>query len=361
MIPASKLIHADDFSKYIGNPSTILIDVRSPSEFADDRLPGAFNLPVLDDTQRAEVGTIYKKNPFQAKQIGARIISKNISSLLETVENMSQNFSVRDAEFLVYCWRGGMRSRSLFTVMDLIGYRTRILDGGYKAYRRQVMQYFNSDLNQEFIVLHGPSGSGKSELIRFLKAEGHPAVDLEEIANHRGSALGFLGEQPSQKFFESRLFTELYKWRQCPFIFLEGESRKIGKLHLPDFIYKKMLHSKKLWVELPPEVRAERLALEYDASADTILESLKRIRRYFPSEIFEKIEELIKRDERKKAAEILLTEHYDRFYRVHFNPGKREDFFCRFYSDSFESLLEEILNFADQMKTPAAEFSVSEV
>ncbi|HNF28246.1 MAG TPA: hypothetical protein PKV80_27525, partial [Leptospiraceae bacterium] len=233
-------------------------------------------------------------------------------------------------------------------VMHLIGYRTRILDGGYKAYRKKVMEYFNSGLNQEFIILHGPSGSGKSELIRLLKSEGHPAVDLEEIANHRGSALGFLGEQPSQKFFESELFSELYRWKKSPFIMMEGESRKIGRLHLPDFFYKKMLHSRKLWVELPPEIRAERLAEQYNAPAEILLENLKRIRKYLHSDAFRKIEELIMEGNRKKAAEILLSEHYDRFYRVHFNPGKREDFFCRFYSDSFESLLEEITGFTEK-------------
>ena len=348
MIPVSKLTNADDFSKYIRNPSAVLIDVRSPSEFAEDHIPGAINLPVLNDAERAEVGTIYKNNPFHAKQKGARLISRNISILLETVENLSLNFSLRDAEFLVYCWRGGMRSRSLFTVMDLIGYRTRILDGGYKAYRKKVMEYFNSGLNQEFIILHGPSGSGKSELIRLLKSEGHPAVDLEEIANHRGSALGFLGEQPSQKFFESELFSELYRWKKSSFIMMEGESRKIGRLHLPDFFYKKMLHSRKLWVELPPEIRAERLAEQYNAPAEILLENLKRIRKYLHSDAFRKIEELIMEGNRKKAAEILLSEHYDRFYRVHFNPGKREDFFCRFYSDSFESLLEEITGFTEK-------------
>ncbi len=209
-------------------PEYRIIDVRSPGEFAEDRLPGAVNLPVLDDAERAEVGTLYKKSPFEARELGARLISANISRILVAIASLH---STEKRRFLIYCWRGGMRSRSLFTVMHLIGYQARLLAGGYQTYRRAVQSaLYEVPIAARAIVIHGYTGSGKTAALLRLKADRFPVLDLEGAANHRGSLLGRMpGGQPTQKDFESTIFQEIPGTGD---FIVEGESRKIGKLSI---------------------------------------------------------------------------------------------------------------------------------
>lgn len=186
-----------------------VIDVRSPSEFADDHIPGAINLPVLSDDERARVGTIYKQvNPFEARKIGAALISRNIARHLE------EHFASKPKGYrpLVYCWRGGQRSGSLAIILSQIGFRTHVLAGGYKTYRREVMDGLRQ-LAPTFTyrVLAGRTGSGKTRVLRELAAFGGQVLDLEELAAHRGSLLGSEPDrrQPAQRLFESLLYERL--------------------------------------------------------------------------------------------------------------------------------------------------------
>lgn len=187
----------------------VIVDVRSPAEFADDHIPGAINLPVLSDDERARVGTIYKQvNPFEARKVGAALVSRNIA------RHLDEHFADKPKEYrpLLYCWRGGQRSGSFALVLSQIGFRTTLLDGGYKTYRAEVMDGLRELAPRfAFRVLAGRTGSGKTRVLRELAALGEQVLDLEEVAVHRGSLLGSEPDrpQPPQRLFESRLFERL--------------------------------------------------------------------------------------------------------------------------------------------------------
>mgnify|MGYP000179295036 CR=1 FL=1 len=243
-----------------------IIDVRSPSEFAEDHMPGAINLPVLDDQQRAKVGTIYKQvSSFEARKIGASLVAGNISRHLES------HFAAKDKNYhpLVYCWRGGQRSQSLAAVLVQIGWQVTVLDRGYKTYRAYVREQLEQ-LPQQFTyrVLCGLTGSGKTLILRQLAQRGVQVLDLEELANHRGSLLGQEWEdeplsQPSQKWFESLLLEKLQHFDVHKPVWVEAESNKIGQIYLPHSVWQNMKDASCVEVELPLARRIEWLLQEY--------------------------------------------------------------------------------------------------
>ncbi|MBS0312362.1 MAG: tRNA 2-selenouridine(34) synthase MnmH, partial [Proteobacteria bacterium] len=209
---------------------TDIIDVRSPGEFSEDHIPGAVNLPVLDDAERERVGTLYKQiSSFEAKKVGAALVSRNIAKHLDAWF-IDKPKSYRP---LVYCWRGGSRSGSLTHVLQKIGFGAVQLEGGYKAYRRHVV----AELDRlpallTYRVVCGPTGSGKSRLLQALADAGAQVLDLEALAAHRGSLLGALPDQPqpSQKSFESAIWFALSRFDSAHPVFVESESKKIGAL-----------------------------------------------------------------------------------------------------------------------------------
>lgn len=231
------------------------IDVRSPAEFAQDRVPAAANHPVLDDAERARIGSLYAVSPFAARKSGAAVVARNIATMLETAF-VGHN---RDWQPLVYCWRGGQRSRALTQVLNEVGWRAVQLEGGYRAYRRHVVAELER-LPQRFrfVVICGLTGSGKSRLLASLERSGAQTLDLERIARHRGSLLGDLpGEpQPSQKWFESQLLAALERFDASRPVFVEAESRRIGGVQMPDALLAQMRggHAVKLVTALPQRV-----------------------------------------------------------------------------------------------------------
>ncbi|MEO1431125.1 MAG: tRNA 2-selenouridine(34) synthase MnmH [Cyanobacteria bacterium J06633_8] len=243
-----------------------IIDVRSSSEFAEDCIPGAINLPVLNDAERAEVGTIYKQlSPFQARKIGAALVSKNISKHLEEhFVNKEKNYQP-----LIYCWRGGQRSASLATVLSQIGWRVTLLEGGYKTYRNYVRQELDSlpgKLN--YRILCGLTGSGKTHILEKMRQRGFQILDLEALANHRGSLLGEewrgkVSPQPTQKCFDSKLLQSLQSFNHNKTVWVESESSKIGEVHLPSSLWNKMKQSSCVEIQLPLDIRVEYLLAEY--------------------------------------------------------------------------------------------------
>ena len=240
-----------------------ILDARSPTEFADDRLPGAASTPVLDDAQRALVGTIYRqRSPFEARRIGAALVSRNIAALLE--ERLADK--PREWRPLVYCWRGGNRSGSLATVLARVGWRTAVLDGGYRAFRRQVLDDLGCwPEGLRLQVLAGRTGAGKTLLLQRLAATGMQVLDLEAIAEHRGSVLGLMPEavQPSQKQFETRLWQALRRFDPARPVLVESESRRVGRCHLPDALISAMREAPCVRLDAPAAVRAGLLLREY--------------------------------------------------------------------------------------------------
>ena len=240
-----------------------IIDVRSPTEYSIDHIPGACSCPVLNDKQRAEVGEIYKQiSSLEAKKHGAAMVAENVSKYLKTY------FHDRDDDWhpLVYCWRGGMRSAALTHILREIGWQAEQLPGGYKAYRKTVIQNLeNIPLQFHFKVLCGCTGSGKSLLLASLAKHGAQTIDLEALANHRGSVLGapVKSEQPSQKHFESQLCQILCQFDPTLPIYIESESRRIGNIQVPTALLKKMRSATCINIEVNTTARTKFLISEY--------------------------------------------------------------------------------------------------
>jgi tRNA 2-selenouridine synthase len=240
-----------------------VIDVRSEGEFAEDHVPGAINCPVLDDAERARVGTVYKqRSSFEAKKIGAALVSANIA------RHLSERFLDRPRDWrpLVYCWRGGGRSAALAHVLSQVGWPAAQLDGGYRAYRRAVLADLEA-LPRRFRwrVVCGLTGTGKSRLLRALLCAGAQALDLEALAAHRGSVLGGLPDtpQPTQKKFESLLWAALHALDSRRPVFVEAESRNIGALRVPQALIDAMWKSECVLLEASVETRVALLKDEY--------------------------------------------------------------------------------------------------
>jgi len=240
-----------------------VIDVRSPAEFALDHVPAAVNCPVLDDAERAHVGTLYKQiSPFDAKKIGAALVAKNIA------RHIDEHFRGRGHGWrpLVYCWRGGQRSAAMAYVLRQVGWDAATLEGGYRAYRREVItQLDRMPQGFRFQVVCGATGSGKSRLLAALAEQGAQVLDLERLARHRGSLLGELpGEpQPSQKMFDSLVWCALKRLDPARPVFVEAESKKIGQLQVPAQLLARMREGECLRIEVPLPERVRFLIEEY--------------------------------------------------------------------------------------------------
>lgn len=304
------------------NAFTEIIDVRSPEEFALDHIPGAINLPVLNNEERKVVGTLYKENPFEARKLGATIISRNVAQHLETV--LSQRGP--DYSPLLYCWRGGMRSRSMTTILKSIGWRANVLNGGYRAFRQHVVRendtLFKQD-NLDLRVLSGLTGVGKTRLLHAIKAEGGQIIDLEGIANHKGSLLGAAptSGQPTQKKFETLLWHEMSQLDPSRPIYLEGESNRIGDVHCPPALWCALNSAKVINIDLPVGQRIILLREEYPHFQDKpkeltdLLEVLVRLRGH---EQVNEWKTLIEGENWDEFVESILLNHYDLCYR---QPG----------------------------------------
>jgi tRNA 2-selenouridine synthase len=294
-----------------------LIDVRSESEFAEDHLPGAINCPVLDDTERALVGTQYKQeSPFAARRRGAALVARNIARHLET----SFSDKPRDWKPLVYCWRGGQRSAAMTHVLARVGWQARQLEGGYRAYRRAVVQALAELPAQfEFRVICGTTGSGKSRLLRALERHGCQVLDLEDLAHHRGSVLGGLPQrpQPSQKRFESRIWERLRGFDPRCTVFVESESRKVGDLRVPDALIERMRGAACLRLELPLAERIRLLRDEYlhlEQDRATLERQLDCLAPLHGREKVQGWKQLAAGGAWPQLVERLLLDHYDPVY-----------------------------------------------
>jgi tRNA 2-selenouridine synthase len=240
-----------------------VIDVRSPAEFAEDHIPGARSLPVLDDAERAEIGTLYKQvSPFDSKRRGAALVARNIARHLET--------SLADKERtwrpLVYCWRGGKRSGAMVHMLREVGWQAAQLEGGYKAYRRDVVDRLETLPEQfRYLVLCGETGSAKSRLLEALARAGAQVLDLERLARHRGSVLGNLPAepQPSQKMFETHVWDALRHLEPGRPVFVEAESKKIGQLQVPEGLIHRMRAAECIRLVVPAAERVQFLIDEY--------------------------------------------------------------------------------------------------
>lgn len=294
-----------------------IIDVRSPAEFAEDHIPGAVNCPVLDDEERIRVGTLYKQvSPFEARKLGAALVARNIARHLDsTFHNRPKSWKP-----LIYCWRGGQRSGSMALIFGQIGWSTSQLEGGYKNYRRQVLEDLDTlPRALRLKVLCGPTGSGKSRLLHALARNGHQVLDLEGMAAHRGSVLGRLPDQPqpSQKWFDTQLRQAITALDPARPVYIESESKKIGMIALPDSLFARMHESECLLVDVPLAERVRFLLEDYDfylRDGDMLQQQLGFLRNVHSREQLEAWFDMIRAGRHAQLVEELLVRHYDPLY-----------------------------------------------
>ncbi len=293
-----------------------IIDVRSPAEFAEDHMPGAINLPVLNNEERARVGTIYvQQSPFLARKLGAALVFRNAARHIE--DHLSHHEG--DWKPLVYCWRGGQRSGSFTWMLQQIGWRAEVVEGGYRSYRRLVKQFLYDDvLPYRFIALDGYTGTAKTDLLGHLKEHGAQVLDLEGLANHRGSLLGEMpGGQPSQKAFESALAASLGVLDSGRPVVVEAESSKIGNLILPPSLWSALCLAPRVQITAPIAARTAYLVSAYDdilSDSERLRDRLSPLRFHRGHEVVDGWLELIDAGDKRGLTQALMEQHYDPAY-----------------------------------------------
>ena len=294
-----------------------VIDARSESEFAEDHLPGAVNWPVLNDAERAAIGTEYKQlSAFDARKRGAALAALNIAHHVQShVMPLPRTWRP-----LVYCWRGGQRSGSLAMVLDQIGFGVQVLEGGYREFRRAVIaDVITLPATLNFRVLLGRTGSAKSRLLHALAAEGAQVLDLEALANHRGSVLGLVpGQpQPSQKAFETGVWQTLRSFDPARVVYAEGESRTIGRLRVPEPLLVHLRAAACVQVQMTIAARVDFLLADYAHfvdDAEIFCERLQALRELRGAETIERWQQQARAGAMAAVVEELLTAHYDPVY-----------------------------------------------
>jgi len=294
-----------------------VIDVRSPAEFALDHYPGALNCPVLDDSERARVGTAYtQSSAFEAKRLGAALVARNIAHHLET----SFHQRPRDWRPLIYCWRGGGRSDAMCEILRRVGWRAARLQGGYQAYRRAVIAELGERPGaHRFHVIAGKTGSAKSRVLGALQRLSAQTLDLEQLACHRGSVLGEMPGtmQPTQKMFESLLWKALRQLDRERPIFIEAESRKVGNVQLPGALIAAMRAAPCLTLEVPEAVRIAFLLDEYRhflSDGDSLCSRLDTLSAHYSRSTIEGWKALARAGDHPQLVRELLRMHYDPAY-----------------------------------------------
>lgn len=287
-----------------------LIDVRSPAEYDSGHIPGAKNIPIFNNEERAIVGTLYKQSGrYDAILRGLDIVGPKMSSFLKQVMPLA-----RQKKVLVHCWRGGMRSESMAWLFAKAGLESKILSGGYKAYRAHIREQWSDE--KELLILGGMTGSGKTDLLLEIEKQGRQVIDLEGRAHHKGSAFGAIGQpaQPTTEQFENDLADYWQFLSSNEVIWVEDESRAIGTVSLPEPFYHRMRHTHVIKIDLPKKYRIQRLVHDYTGFDDAVLEAaIHRIQKRLGGQHEQEAVEALKHRDYEKVADITL-EYYDKAY-----------------------------------------------
>ncbi len=303
----------------------LLVDARSPSEFAAATIPGAVNVPLFDDEQRHRVGLCYKQQGRrQARRLGVELVSPRIPRMIRAVEEALDGAR---PPVVVFCWRGGMRSQALTTFLNLAGIPARQLAGGHKAFRKHVCRFFEQGQWGRLLVLRGLTGVGKTRLLQRLAAEGYPVLDLEGMANHRGSAFGGLGlpPQPSQKMFEALLWDALRRIPPDGYALTEGESRHIGRLMLPERFFHALQQEVSLWVEAPLQRRIDVILDDYparDQLRETFVPPILALKPVLGGRRTQQLLSWLEQGRWRELVGVLMRDYYDPRY-LHTLPPRR--------------------------------------
>ena len=334
----------------------LIIDVRSPAEFALDHIPGAVNFPVLDNEERAKIGTLYKQvSPFAAKKLGAALVSRNIANHLEN------NFLELPREWrpLIYCWRGGERSGAFTHILNRIGWKAMQLEGGYQGFRRTVIDGLEEAAQQfSFQVVCGMTGSGKTRILQEAQKLGAQVLDLEALAIHRGSVLGNEPniEQPSQKGFETELWNALRSLDPSKPVLVESESKKVGGVHIPDALMEKIRNGACIELRSSTQTRVSWLMREYHhflSDADNFKSKLALLTAHYGKVQIAKWNDAIDAGLFPELVEELLVKHYDPSYQssiVRNFPQYKIEHFVLLEDDSDNAFAKAAKAIVDKLK-----------
>lgn len=294
-----------------------IIDVRSPAEFEEDHLPGAISLPVLNNDERAEVGRTYVQDSrFLARRMGAALVSKNVS------EHLTTALSDKPAKYrpLIYCWRGGMRSNAMATILSAIGWRTSVVSGGYRTWRRQVVEALIDDRSPlKILIIDGQTGAAKTDILNRAADFGVQTLDLEALALHRGSVFGGHHDrkQPKQKLFESLIWERISQFDPARPILIEAESNRIGQCFVPARLWRSMLAAPRVEIRAAADVRARHLVGAYEDmidNPDVLQAAIHRLRTYHSKAMLDTWHSMARDRAFEPLALSLIEEHYDAVY-----------------------------------------------
>lgn len=324
----------------------VIIDVRTPAEYEQGHIPGAFNMPIFSNEERAEIGTLYKQvSRMDAFKRGLEVVGPRLTTFVELAQELAPDRSVG-----IHCWRGGQRSSSIAQLLAYSGFEVSVLEGGYKAFRNHLREFFDSE-PYKIVVLGGKTGSGKTEILGHLRREGEQVIDLEAKANHKGSAFGALGQepQPSVEHFENELFHELKSLDLSRRIWVENESRSIGRVFIPQGFWDNMKSSPLVHIEVPFEIRVQRLMAEYASfPKEKLLEALHKIERRMGPQNMKAAEEACHSDDLQTATELALH-YYDKAYLMATSKGNfSKEFHPSFDSNNCREIALALIHFANE-------------
>jgi tRNA 2-selenouridine synthase len=312
----------------------VVIDTRSPVEFEKDRVPDSINIPILDNEERKAVGILYKKNPDKAIELGYEYYNKKLPNMVAQFKKLDKKKKI-----IIYCWRGGMRSQTIVKLVSDLGFDAMLLEGGYRAYRKYVREQLeNYKPSFTFIVLYGLAGSGKTELIKKLS----PSIDLEGLAQHRSSNFGAIGLKPrEQKLFESLLFKKLRELEGEKTVFIEGESHKVGKVFIPNSIFKAMKRGLAVRVNCSIENRAKQIVKDYftHGEEDKIREIIIYLTPHLSKKVVEDLLKLMDEKNYEEVSKILLRDYYDSKYEHQISQASCSYTVC---NDSMSDCIKEL-------------------
>ncbi|MEG0307408.1 MAG: tRNA 2-selenouridine(34) synthase MnmH [Clostridium sp.] len=326
----------------------VLVDVRSSGEFEEATINGAVNIPLFNDEERAVVGTIYtRKSTDEAKKMGVDIVSKKLPYIYDEIQKLEKEHK----DVVLFCARGGMRSASITDLLCALGMRVRRIHGGYKGYRA----FINEELpkvNEKvtYIVLHGNTGVGKTEILKKLRADGYDVLDLEGCANHRGSILGSvgLGAGTTQKQFESNVYEEL-KAVKGKYVFIEAESKRIGRVLIPDYIHGDMKAGIHVFIDAPIEFRSQIIIDEYtkcSSCKEEICEALNKLQKHVSEKNIEAYCEKVEKDEFDEVVKELMVKYYDPLYT---HSSDKYDYAKKLMINSVEQGVTELKAFLETL------------
>lgn len=308
-------ISVDELRELHKEKPIAIVDVRSPSEFAESNIPGSVNIPIFTDEERAEIGTVYKQiSPDAAKEKGLEIVSAKLPKFIKEFSKLPED------EKVVYCWRGGMRSKTSATLIDLMGIKAKRLIGGIRGYREWVVEKLEvlaTDFKPKALVINGYTGSGKTKILNELQGKGYPVLDLEGMANHRGSVFGMIGKKPhNQKVFDLMLVERALQIKKSPYVLLEAESKRVGRATVPDFLLKLKEEGYHIFVDLPMEERVLNILEDYRPweFPNDCMAAFQRIKKRIHTPIATQIEKDLESGDYHSAVKLLLEYYYDPRY-----------------------------------------------